>query len=145
MKKSVFILSVSIFLFSSFVCLSYAGSVPSGINKKRALAVKPKAIVMNISNPSPYQYGINCEIKFRVVYGPSHEKYRTVWTQICSADKKSCGGAITTRYSKPCVITVKPDDTMAGKDWRLKVYTDDKRYVGYSLPFFVDGMLPVCK
>ena len=145
MKKAVFILSVSILLFSSFVYLSNAGSVPSGIKNQRSSAVKPKPIVMNITSDYPYQYGINCGIKIKVVAGPSHDKYRTVWTQICSADKKSCGGAITARYSKPCIITVKPDDTMAGKDWRLKVYTDDKRYVGYSLPFFVDGMLPVCK
>ena len=100
---------------------------------------------MNITNDYPYQYGINCEIKIRVVAGPSHDKYRTLWTQICTADKKTCGGAITERYSKPCVITFKPDDTMTGKDWRLKVYTDDKRYIGYSSKFFVDGMLPVCK
>jgi hypothetical protein len=76
-------------------------------------------------------------------YGIPENTYRYVWLEICKADKSSCGGGFSVS-NKGRYYDFRTDASMVGKDWIFKVYTQDRKYTGYSNAFFVDGMLPPC-
>jgi hypothetical protein len=87
------------------------------------------------------QIGVNCGVA--VEWQSIPNTYRYVWLQVCKADKTACGGAFTIKNNW-LYMDFRPDTSMAGQEWVIKVYTQDKKYTGYSNKFFVDGMLPPC-
>ena len=89
---------------------------------------------------APKQLGPGCDLEMMWLDVPS--KYRQVWLEVCKPNKNSCGGSFPMRNDGLHVF--KPDASMAGKNWIIKVYTKDKKCIGFSNKFFIDGMLPSC-
>lgn len=83
---------------------------------------------------------VNCNYYY--IWKGIPSTYGTVWVDICKADKSSCSGGLT--KSNSGVASFKTNMGMAGKNHVIKVYTQDRKFSGYSNPFFVDGMLPQC-
>jgi hypothetical protein len=83
---------------------------------------------------------VNCNYNY--IWRNIPSTYGTVWVDICKADRSSCSGGIT--KSNTGAASFKTTMGMAGSSYVLKVYTQDRKYIGYSNTFFVDGMLPQC-
>jgi len=109
------------------------------LEQRRATAQIPVLIV------SPFigekQVRVNC--KTQVKWSKIPDNYRTVWLEVCTPDKSLCGGGFPVQ-NKGAYFDFRPNESMVGQDWTVKVTTKDNRYVGFSRPFFVDGMLPSC-
>lgn len=84
---------------------------------------------------------IKCKTKIKWSIIPS--QYANVWLQVCKSDKSSCGGAISVKNSG-IYGEFRADTSMVEKDWVIKLYTNDKKYTGYSNKFTVNGMLQQC-
>lgn len=73
----------------------------------------------------------------------SKKNYRTVWLELCSPTKSNCGGGYPIKNEGRFWFV--PDPSFYGKDGYVKVYTQDKKHIGISKRFYVNGMLPPCE
>ena len=114
------------------------------VGSSQNLKIKPGATrfiaPVKVYTDSPKR--VNCKSQTRW-NGVSRTQYRTIWLQVCRSDKTSCGGAFSTR-NDGYYYDFRPDISMAGKDWLIKVFTQDKKYIGYSNVFSINGMLQPC-
>ena len=84
---------------------------------------------------------VNCQ--YNVIWQGIPKSYKNVWLQICKAsNKSSCGGAVA--KSNTGGASYKTDTSMTNQNLVIKIYTQDKKYTGYSKNIFVDGMLMQC-
>lgn len=129
--KTVMLLITGLLVFPA---LSSAQSLKRRVTPRAAMSVKPVEV---------YTFStlhVNCI--YNVIWKDIPKSYGTVWLQICKDDKSTCGGPFP--KSNSGAASFKTDTSMADQRLVIKVYTQDKKYSGYSNSFFVNGMLMQC-
>ena len=130
-----------ILTLSGFLVIVPGQVLSQDLKSKPKRAIAPIRVTISDFNNQEKQFRVNCRTTIKWYGIP--QSYGTVWLRACRSDKSNCGGDFPISNSGS-YYKFRPDDSMTGHDWVIKVATQDEKYAGFSNSFFVDGMLPGC-